>query len=330
MTDKTMQKITNLLILSIFLLLNVSCGIANGTDYASSGIPGKSVLQSIQCDGFKREFIVHLPDGYLENQKYPLALCFHGRGGSARHTEKKTGFSDIADREEFIVVYPDGINKAWYLSDASINQPDDINFSVKLIEYLCDEFPIDKTRIYAAGHSNGGFLSIRLAARHSTTFAAIASVSGGLAQLHTRDFNPEYPVSILLIHGTKDTTVPYNGGSLFLKRTGRTGTKLKIISTLELADLWVRHNKCNAEPNIVEMPNEIRLDGTTINKTTWLDGTNGTEVMLYTIDGGKHGWPTKNIDSSSMIPGTCREIEAAEEIWEFFSRHAKSADTKSS
>ncbi len=325
-----MQKIKHLLILSLFLLLNVSCGTANGTNYAASANPGKSVRNSIQCDGFKREFIVHLPDGYLENQKYPLVLCFHGRGGNAKHTEKRTGFSDIADREEFIVVYPDGINKAWYLSDATINQPNDINFSVKLIEHLYDEFPIDKTRIYAAGHSNGGFLSLRLAAKHSKTFAAIASVAGGLALIHTRDFNPEYPVSILLIHGTKDTTVPYNGGSLFLKRKGLSGTKFKIIPALELADLWVRHNKCNAEPHIVEMPNKIRIDGTSITKTTWQDGVSGVEVMLYTIDGGKHGWPTKNIDSSSLMPGTCREIEAAEEIWEFFSRHAKSTDTKSS
>jgi polyhydroxybutyrate depolymerase len=325
-----MQKIKYLLILAILLLLNVSCGTANGTDYASSGNPGKSVLQSIQCDGFKREFIVHLPDGYNDNEEYPLVLCFHGRGGSARHTEKKTSFSDIADREEFIVVYPDGINKAWYLSDATINQPNDINFSVKLIEHLCDEFPIDKTRIFAAGHSNGGFLSIYLAVRHSNTFAAIASVSGGLALIHTRDFNPDYPVSILLIHGTKDTTVPYNGGSLFLKRKGFSGTKFKIIPALELADLWINHNKCETEPVIEELPNEVRLDGTTVTITTWSNSQDDSEVMLYTIDGGKHGWPTKNIDSSSLIPGTCREIEAAEEIWEFFSRHAKSTDTKSS
>ncbi len=323
-----MKKIKLLLILYLFLFLCVSFNVSTGNGYASQEDAGKSVRYSILCNGFEREFVVHFPYDYNVNEKYPLVLCFHGKGGSARHTEKKTGFSNIADRENFIVVYPDGINKAWYLTGITNNQPDDINFAVKLVEHLSDEFSIDKTRIYAAGHSNGGFLSIYLAIKHSDIFAAIGSVAGGMTKTHAREFNPETPISVMLIHGKNDTTVPFDGGSLFLKVKGRSGRRFKIISVLEQADLWVKHNKCVKEPVVEQLPNNVRLDGTTVIITTWSEGQDDTDVVLYTINGGKHGWPTKNIDSSSLLPGTCREIETAEEIWKFFASHAKSTDTK--
>ena len=321
-----MKKLNLHFSLAVFLIIAVSIIVSIGS--ASNKHNESSDRYSIICDGFEREFVVHLPTDYDENEEYPLVLCFHGRGGTARHTEKKTGFSDIADRENFIVVYPEGINRAWYLSGATSSIPDDINFTMKLIEHLEDEFLIDKNRIYATGHSNGGFQSIFLAVKHSDTFAAIASVAGGLSKYHAQDNTSGSPISVLLIHGSNDPTVPFDGGVLHAKVKRASGNKFEIISAPDLADFWIKHNKCDNTPVTVDLPNESSLDGTTVTVSTWSGGLDDTEVVLYTINGGWHGWPTKNMDASSLKPGTCREIEAAEEIWKFFAKHENSIDSK--
>ncbi len=270
---------------------------------------GKSTLYKTTVASFERKFIVHLPADYNSKEIYPLLLCFHGNGGTGKLSEK-TGFSDIADREGFIVIYPYGINKTWNLANNNKRQPDDVRFVKILVKHLISEYAVDESRIYAIGHSVGGFFTIGLAVKCSNIFAAVASVSGGCYKQFKANFPPAEPISILLMHGTKDNIVPFKSSP---------GNKQWIMETLELVDLWVKHNRCNRVPTIEQLPDIAADDGTTVIKTTYSQGKQGTEVVLYTIKGGKHRLPSRYKKIISYQPGHCRDIDAAEEIWKFFS-----------
>lgn len=279
---------------------------------------GKSQVYNTTVDSFERKFIVHLPTDYNPKETYPLLLCFHGNGGTGKLGEK-AGFSDIADREGFIVVYPYGIRKTWNLLKSNKRRPDDVKFVKLLVKYLISEYAVDESRVYAMGHSVGGFFSISLAVKGSKIFAAVASVSGGMYKELRTKFSPSEPVSILLMHGTKDNTVPF---------TSSPGDKQWIMEILELVDLWVKHNGCNRVPSIEKLPDIAGDDGTTVIKTTYSKGKQDTEVVLYTINGGKHRLPSRYKEIISYQPGHCRDIDAAEEIWKFFSHQKKSNSLK--
>ncbi len=274
---------------------------------------GKSTVYKTTVGSFERKFIVHLPVGYNSKETYPLLLCFPGNGGTGKQSEK-TGLSDIADREGFIVVYPYGIHKTWNLLKSTKRRPDDVKFVKILVKYLISEYAVDESRIYAMGHSVGGFFSIALAVKCSNIFAAVASVSGGMYKELEAKFSPSEPVSILLMHGTKDSTIPFKSSP---------DDKPWIMETLKLVDLWVKHDRCNTVPSIEKLPDIAGDDGTTVTKTTYSSGKQGTEVVLYTIKGGKHRLPSRYKEIISYQPGHCRDIDAAEEIWKFFSHQNK-------
>ena len=266
----------------------------------------------------ERRFLIHLPKNYNSKKSWPLLLVFHGQGGTGRISEK-AGFSDIADREGFIVVYPNGINKTWLVPGNPGYHPDEITFVEKLIDALISDYNIDKSRVYATGHSVGGFFSIWLATQHADIFAAVASVSGGMYEGHKMAFAPTEPVSILLMNGTKDTVVPFHKSS---------GSKDWIMDSFDVLGLWIKHNGCNAQGTIEKLPNIAKDDVTIVLKATFSGGKRGTEVVFYAISGGKHRLPTQNKEIISYKPGHCRDIDAAEEIWKFFSHHQKVPGTK--
>jgi polyhydroxybutyrate depolymerase len=306
------------IVLIIFFVLIINPPVSAQRYTGTHPKSGKSTVYNTTVGSFARKFIVHLPADYNSKETYPLLLCFHGNGGTGKLSEK-AGFSDIADREGFIVVYPYGINKTWNLASNNKRRPDDVRFVKILVKYLISEYAVDESRVYAMGHSVGGFLSIGLAVKCSKIFAAVASVSGGCYKQFAANFAPVEPVSILLMHGTKDNTVPFRSGQ---------GDKQWIMDTLELVDLWVMHNGCNRVPSIEKLPDIAGNDGTTVMKTTYSSGKQGTEVVLYTIKGGKHRLPSRYKEIISYKPGHCRDIDAAEEIWKFFSNQKKAKNSE--
>ncbi len=95
----------------------------------------------------------------------------HGGGGSAENIENVTGFSSEADKEGFIVVYPEGVDGSWnsgYCCGSALNmQVDDVGFILKIIGDVESSHNIDKNRIYATGFSNGAMMSYTLASNAS-------------------------------------------------------------------------------------------------------------------------------------------------------------------
>ncbi|MDD5194323.1 MAG: PHB depolymerase family esterase [Candidatus Omnitrophica bacterium] len=286
---------------------------------AEESLIGQDIEKSIVVDGIKRTYIIHLPPRYKKVKIYPIVFVFHGGGGNAENAIMMSGMSEKADKEGFIVVYPNGTGRfknrfltwnTWNGCGYAFEQNvDDVKFINNLIEKLGKELNVDSKRVFAAGMSNGGMMAYRLACECSDKIAAIASVSGAL---NSENPNPAFPVSIIAFHGTADNNVPYNGG------TGkRSIEKNRVDKPVSYAiNFWVKYDGCNTTP--------IREESGNIIQERYTGGKEGTEVLLYTVKGGGHAWPGgKAGRTSGNVDQPTQEISATDLMWEFFQKHPK-------
>jgi len=265
---------------------------------------------SIYFDGVYRDYILYVPESYTGEEAVPLLLNFHGYGSNA-YTQMYYGdFRPIADREGFILVHPDGTKddvgyQHWNVGGWTVGSTvDDVGFMEALIQFLMSEYTIDSSRIYATGMSNGGYMSYLLACQLSERIAAIASVTGSMTPETYLGCNPVHPVPVLQIHGTADPVVPYNGNTWSLP-------------VEDVMEFWVQENSCSPSAVVIPLDDVDFTDGSTVELITYGDCESGTAVKFYRVIGGAHTWPGTNYPS----PGTNNDIDASEEIWEFFSRY---------
>jgi polyhydroxybutyrate depolymerase len=277
---------------------------------------------SLTHDGHQRTFLVHVPAGVSKQKPSPLVFVFHGGGGDGEKIARLTHFDKEADREGFIAVFPDGLYKHWNdgrspdVSQEHQENIDDVGFIGAIIDTLRKVYAIDACRIFATGISNGGFFSHYLAAKRSDLFSAIAPVSGGIAIPFDKTFRPLHPVSVLIIQGTEDPLVPYNGGGVMGGRHG------SFISTDETVHRWVNSNGCMGDQSVERLPDRDPEDGCTEVVSRWTSCTDRTEVELLRIEGGGHTWPGGSQYLPQLLIGkVCRDFDATEEIWKFFQNH---------
>ena len=281
----------------------------------------KDIDGKIIVDGMEREYILHLPKEYDVTIPLPLVMVFHGGGGDAKGMVKLTKFNKLADKENFVVVYPDAINKNW--SDGRIGEKlpmdrDDVKFTSSLIDSLRDKYNIDTNFVFATGISNGGFFSIYLAYKLSKRILAVAPVTANLPENYANDFKMEYPVSLLLINGTEDPLVKYDGGFVGFRDDGERG---KSVSTDETIRLWMKGNDCMTSRKMEDLVNKNINDGCTAKKYTYYKCKDRTRVSLIRIDGGGHTWPGGAQYLPKLIVGNvCKDFKATEVIWEFFKK----------
>ncbi|MEM6959275.1 MAG: alpha/beta hydrolase-fold protein, partial [Myxococcota bacterium] len=157
------------------------------------------------------------------NVPAPVLIVLHGFGASGFLQSTYFGAVRAASSRGMITVTPDGImnpggQRFWNATEACCDQagqnPDDVAYIRGLIDELDEAVNIDRGRVYLLGHSNGGFMSYRMACDASDTITAIASLAGAGFDDPERCV-PERPVSTLQMHGTLDTVIRYEGGDLF-------------------------------------------------------------------------------------------------------------------
>jgi polyhydroxybutyrate depolymerase len=285
--------------------------------------------KSIMHDGLERTYRIHIPPSFNNNTPVPLVFALHGGLGTGEGMERSLtlgGFNTLSDQEGFIVVYPDGIEKHWNDGRKNVTyyahteNIDDVGFISALIDKYVEEYNIDPERIYSTGISNGAMMSYRLACELSEKIAAIAPVAGNVPEDIVPQCSPSKPVSVLVISGTDDPLVPWDGGHV----TGPFGSKKlgKVLSVNDSIHYWIDHNNCNSTPEVTWLPDTDPSDGTLVWREVYGQGNNGTEVILYGIKCGGHTWPDGLQYLSKIIIGkTCRDINANEIIWEFFKQH---------
>lgn len=274
----------------------------------------------------QREYLIHVPLNLPVSQAVPVVFVYHGGGGTANGMLNLSKFNQVADREQFIVVYPQGIGRNWNdgrvtaVSQAHRDQIDDLAFFDAMLQTISGEHPIDERRVFVTGISNGGIFSQFVAANRSSKIAAIAPVVGGIADPFHQRFRPSNPVSVLIIQGTDDPLIPYAGGQVAAQdRKGRGS----VISTEQGAQMWVDANGCHGEPEEQALPDRDPSDGCRVQARRWKGGTGGTEVWLYRIDGGGHTWPNgPQYLPKRRIGSVTRDI-SSETIWEFFKSHPR-------
>jgi polyhydroxybutyrate depolymerase len=288
---------------------------------------GRTSEHQFEFDGLERHYLLHLPPGNHPSKSLPLVFAFHGGGGTAEKLSSNLGFNALADEFRFAVVYPQGIGKSWNdgrKSDKIESQRDNVNdvgFVSALLDHLLKKYPINPKRVYATGPSNGGIFSMTLGVELSDRFAAIAPVIGGMALPISETFKSKKPISVLMINGTEDPLIPYEGGDVKVFGAGGRG---KILKTTDTTKLWIDHNRCSAEAKFDELKDTSPKDGTRVERFVYGEGKEGTEVILYKIIGGGHAWPGGVQYLSPQIIGrVCLDIRATDIIWEFFSRHQR-------
>jgi polyhydroxybutyrate depolymerase len=298
-------------LLVLIVLVSTSCVFGQRVRVKSNAIS-----KTINVNGIERSFRVFVPTNLPKDTKLSLVFVFHGGKSDAINMENYSKFSDIAEREKFIAVYPEGINKNWN-DGREISQTDDLAFVKAMLDSFIKEYNIDEKRIFSTGISNGGFFSNYIAAHLSDKFAAIAPVVGGIAEPFAPKFNPKEPISVFVIQGTADPINPYNGGEV-------AGNRGRTISTEKTIELWKKHNQTESVSINSTLPDTDKSDGCTVETYLWKNGKNGTEVKFFKEIGGGHSMAGKQQYLPKLIIGNvCKDYDAAEAIWDFFKTHPK-------
>lgn len=167
---------------------------------------------TITVNGESRQYWLYVPNNVKKN--CPVVMGLHGASGHMEDNAPR--FNDIADREGFIVVYPQGKPIFFPVFGGTVNgwnatgeDNADVTFLKAVIEDVASKYTIDRTRLYCCGFSNGGMMTYALTNTCSDVFAAFASISGfPLNEFHFRHTG-QRPVPFLHIHGKKDDFVRY-------------------------------------------------------------------------------------------------------------------------
>lgn len=275
---------------------------------------GTSTNDSIVTpDTRTRTFRVFVPSSYNANNQSAVVFFFHGGFGSGTFAENRYGMSIVAEANNFIVVYPDGVNAAWnggLCCGPPVTQNiDDVGFTSMMIDHLQSVLCIDSSRIFSTGMSNGAIMSHRLACQLSDRFAAIAPVEGTLMYFPC---NPTNKVSVFNIHGTNDQNVPYEGG------IGCGISGVYFTSIPDTVNNWTSINHCGCnygDPSCSSM--YLQQDDGICIKYGQCDNSS---VILCNITNGAHSWSGAGAQASlancSSGVGT---FPATQQIWNFFS-----------
>ena len=276
---------------AVAALLALACGLP-----ASARVT-RDVPLALVHGGRARSLLLHVPSTLV--RPAPLVLMLHGVLATAASTAAQTGWSDLADREGFVVAYPQGYASSWNAGTccgtAAAESVDDVGFLVSAVDTIAAALPlVDRSRVYLAGFSNGGMMALRAGCERPDVFAAVASVSGTLQA----PCAPSRPVSALQVTGMRDTRVPFLG----LAYNGALTTRLTpvpvAVGAVERADA------CSG------LPRRSVTGDVTVREYPRCAG--GSSVRLVLLRRTEHAWPRAGSDG----------WDATREAWRFLSAHA--------
>ena len=276
------------------------------------------VSETLKSGGDLRNYWLVSPEGIDRAKPAPLLLVLHGSAGSGEDMMKVTqrGFERLADKEKFVLVYPDALERRWNDQGGMV---DDVGFLLTIVDKLVADGLVDKTRVYVTGISNGGMMAQRLACEQADRIAGIATVAGGLPEPLQATCKPTRPLPVLVIHGTEDPIVPWAGGAVAgFEDFG------KVLSARETAKFWAANNRCGDGGVIATEPDRDPKDGTRVKMEVFASCPAGAAVKLAAIEGGGHTWPGGyQYLPERFIGKTSQDVDANTLIWNFFKDAAK-------
>jgi polyhydroxybutyrate depolymerase len=268
-----------------------------------------------------RTFTMVVPDG-ASRGRMPVVVALHGALGRGERLKRTFGLDAVAAQEGFVTVYPNGKRLQW--NDGRRprwgggSRADDVAFLAALARQLIDDGIADPKRLYLVGVSNGGMMAYRMACEAPGTFTAYTAVVANMPIDVAETCRPGRGVPMLIINGTSDPLVTWDGGPL-----GRRGKYGELISTADSVAFWARNNGCKGEAQRRPLPDRSEADGSTVVAEQFSDCNSGAPVVLIAIEGGGHVPPGMNTGRpfTEMILGKPnRDVSAADLAWKFFKR----------
>jgi polyhydroxybutyrate depolymerase len=282
--------------------------------------------KTIISNGIEREYLLYVPPKYKSNRPTPLVFNFHGLSRDPDFHFWYTNMSELADKYKFILAFPLGWgaevggppswNGGFCCNPAVANNIDDVTFVSDMIDQISSEYCVNHKRIFATGHSNGGFMAARLGCELSERIAAIASNSGFDVAMNC---DPSRPVPVIVFHGTADVVAPYEGGpGIFPILPPAPNVQEEVLE-------WASMNGCSDETVVTYQKGDVTC-------ITYEDCEDDASVTLCTIEGGGHNWPG-DIDLCELFPAGClasgyttQDINASRAIWKFFAAYSMPND----
>ncbi|GAB3681329.1 PHB depolymerase family esterase [Actinocorallia lasiicapitis] len=229
---------------------------------------------SLTFGGWERNYRVHVPD--KAGPRARLVVALHGGVSDGESLRRESGLDAVADREGFVVAYPDGVMGTWNAGTCCAFAKwfgiDDVGFIDALTDRLAAQGLVDGRRISLAGFSNGGAMAYRYACERPRRVAAVAVASGALGV----GCKPEGGISVLAFHGTNDFAVPYHGGG-----NQDSDTKLPFPPVQWLMDFW-------------RWIDGVPAFGQAVDRGSWTwcrSAGDPVRIEFCTVIGGGHQWP---------------------------------------
>jgi polyhydroxybutyrate depolymerase len=262
--------------------------------------PGALVGESrhtLDVAGVARSFLYYAPAGLRPDVAVPVLIVAHGFEETAAQMVAITGYDSIADREGFVVLYPEGQGTIPWNIGSGVCQGgarpvgsasgDDSAFIDAMLEFVTLDRAVDGAHVFMAGLASGGYLASDLACRRSD-IRAIAAHSAGS---HALDACVAAQKPVLLLHGSEDAAVP-------------------VACSIEARDRWVARNGCDTSVDAVAV-----LGGVC---EVSLGCPASGQVTACTFEGMARGWAGGSAQAASFL-----EFESASELsWRFFTTFA--------
>jgi polyhydroxybutyrate depolymerase len=285
---------------------------------------------SLKVGDITRDYIAVIPDSLKPGA--PLWVVLHGASSNAEQMRFITGyqFEELAAREGFLVVYPDGYEQSWHDCRTATRYParkegiDDVRFLETLAASVTERYDLDTSRVYGFGYSNGGHMLFKMAAQSPHTFAAIVVTAANLSEPDSSDcISFSIPTPVMLVEGTNDPLNPYQGGVAGKRRNALGQVK----SAINSAETFARLNGVSGPAsgtginNVVGTPVRTLLAGVEGKRGSVVlkefGGGSATPVRLYTTKGGGHVVPNTGYRAPRIMGRSSDVFDAPVEAYKF-------------
>jgi polyhydroxybutyrate depolymerase len=301
--------------LALAVLVRWISGPSSACRRPATGTPEAGLsARTLESGGSTRCYLLYVPAGLPPDRPAMLVVSLHGFASRPEGQVFLTGWNELADREGFLVVYPQGTGfpVRWNTAPQfNLSGADDARYVRDVIDDTSRLWSVDPTRIFLNGMSNGGAMAHRLACEMADRVAAVGIVAGPNTD-PPEGCRPVRPVPVQGFYGTADPLVSYEGGTLHASFIRRLDEDVAYAGAQDWIAGWAERDGCSAEPRV----ERVAADVTRVQ----YDVCEGqVEVMLYTVQGGGHTWPG-GPDLPYLGP-TTGSLNASEEMLAFYDRH---------
>jgi polyhydroxybutyrate depolymerase len=283
--------------------------------------PGPRLVQ-FGHDNYIRNVNFHIPKN-LRRKNRSLILCLHDGGSDASGMMRITrrGFNKLSERNNFIVGYPEALDQYWNdgredsISISHFRDIDDVGLIEKTIAFAIDSFRVEPERVFVAGFSEGGLMTASLACEIPEQIKGFAIVAASLSLDQLVECSPDTTASMIMINGTKDPILPYDGGQMQIDEK----TVGSMLAAEEAISFWLEQNECSDQCSLKDIANRDTFDETRSQQTTYSDCKYKNKLVLIKVVNGGHTWPGgRQFDGEKSIGKVSKDFEATQVIWRFF------------